>query len=219
MNNLVYSCCMAAESKEDTVTLEILQTIEENAELTQRHLSDRLGVALGLTNSYLKRCIRKGLVKIKQAPSNRYLYYLTPKGFAEKSRLTAQYLSYSFEMYRRASRDYNIVMQDCGRDCHDRIILLGVSELAEIALLRAQENGISVAAIHDPATAMAKYMKLPVRTDRCIDNDVTVAVLTAMNDRNGYYRELINGGFALPVIVPAFLSFVKADGGVTTWKI
>jgi len=28
-------------------------------------------------------------MKIKQAPANRYVYYLTPKGFAEKSRLTA----------------------------------------------------------------------------------------------------------------------------------
>ena len=60
--------------------------------MTQRHLADRLGVALGLANSYLRRCARKGLIKITQAPDNRYLYYLTPQGFTEKTRLTARYL-------------------------------------------------------------------------------------------------------------------------------
>ena len=79
------------EKKEDNVTLSILEAIENKNDMTQRHLADNLGVALGLANSYLKRCVKKGLVKIHQAPANRYLYYLTPKGFSEKSRLTTQY--------------------------------------------------------------------------------------------------------------------------------
>ena len=44
----------------------------------------------------------KGLVKMSQVPLNRYAYYLTPQGFAEKSRLTAEYLSVSFNFFRRA---------------------------------------------------------------------------------------------------------------------
>ena len=71
-----------AGDKEDALTLEILEVIENQSHVTQRHLADRLGVALGLANSYLKRCIRKGLIKVQQAPANRYLYYITPKGFA-----------------------------------------------------------------------------------------------------------------------------------------
>ena len=89
--------------REEPLTLEILEAIEESSDVTQRHLARRLGVALGLANSYLKRCVRKGLIKVQQAPANRYLYYLTPKGFAEKSRLTAEYLRVSLSFYRRAS--------------------------------------------------------------------------------------------------------------------
>ena len=91
---------MNNREREESLTLEILAAIEARSDVTQRHLARTMGIALGLTNSYLKRCVRKGLVKIHQAPANRYLYYLTPKGFAEKSRLTARYLSVSFAFYR-----------------------------------------------------------------------------------------------------------------------
>ncbi len=76
--------------REEALTLALLDAIEARSDLTQRHLADRLGVALGLANSYLKRCVRKGWVKITQTPINRYLYYLTlmPQGFSETSRLT-----------------------------------------------------------------------------------------------------------------------------------
>jgi len=79
------------------LTLELLEAIEARSDVTQRHLADRLGVALGLANSYLKRCARKGLIKVHQAPANRYLYYLTPQGFAEKARLTGEYLTSSLD--------------------------------------------------------------------------------------------------------------------------
>lgn len=104
---------MNSQQKEDTATLEILQAIENKENITQRYLADKLGVALGLANSYLKRCVRKGLVKVQQAPANRYLYYVTPKGFAEKSRLTASYLSSSFNFYRQASDSLTHIFIQC----------------------------------------------------------------------------------------------------------
>ena len=104
---------MNGKHKDDALTLEILEAIDEQSDVTQRHLARRTGVALGLANSYLKRCVRKGLVKIQQAPANRYLYYLTPKGFAEKSRLTAEYLSASLTFYRRAGDSCNRAFAHC----------------------------------------------------------------------------------------------------------
>ena len=104
---------MNNRDKEDSVTRELLEVIDEKSDVTQRYLARELNVALGLANSYLKRCVRKGLVKIQQAPANRYLYYLTPKGFAEKSRLTARYLSSSLDFYRKASDSYSRVFAHC----------------------------------------------------------------------------------------------------------
>ena len=70
--------------KEQQLTLELLQAIDSKDDISQRHLAQEMGVALGLANSYLKRCVKKGWIKMTTAPANRYLYYLTPMGFAEK---------------------------------------------------------------------------------------------------------------------------------------
>ena len=82
-----------AKDGEIGIILGMLSAVERDSNVTQRHLARELGIALGLANAYLKRCAKKGFIKIRQVPLNRYAYYLTPRGFAEKSRLTAEYLS------------------------------------------------------------------------------------------------------------------------------
>jgi predicted transcriptional regulator len=135
---------MNAWGRDDAVTLEILQAIEGDSDITQRRRVARLGLAVGLAHSYFKRCAKKGLIKTRQPPANRYAYYLTPKGFAEKSRLTAQYLRYSFEFYRRAGNDCHQAFATCQDNAWKRVLLCGVSELAEIATLRAGDHGIQL---------------------------------------------------------------------------
>ena len=83
----------------------MLDAIENWDHVTQRDLSGELGIALGLTNNYLKRCIEKSLVKVRKAPARRYAYYLTAKGFGEKARLTAKYLTRSLSFFRMARED------------------------------------------------------------------------------------------------------------------
>jgi DNA-binding MarR family transcriptional regulator len=153
---------MNGQGREDAVTLEILATIEEREDMSQRHLADRLGVALGLANLYLKRCVRKGLVKITQAPANRYLYYLTPKGFAEKSRLTAEYLSVSFNFYRQAGESCVTAFRQCAEQGRTKVLLGGLSELGEIASMRAEEQGIHIIGTIDPATDRQTFAGHPV---------------------------------------------------------
>src|SRR5438445_12112637 len=95
------------------VVLSVLTSIEGHGAITQRKLAGELGIALGLANAYLRRCVRKGLVKMRQVPLNRYAYYLTPQGFAEKSRLTAEYLAVSFDFFRRARTDCAVLLRQC----------------------------------------------------------------------------------------------------------
>ena len=85
-----------APESEARITLGLLDAVQRDSAVSQRRLSRDLGIALGLTNAYLKRCVRKGLIKMAATPANRYAYYVTPKGFTEKSRLTAQYLAHFF---------------------------------------------------------------------------------------------------------------------------
>ena len=124
-----------ATGAETEITLGVLDAVEQNAQLTQRSVASELGIALGLANAYLKRCMRKGWIKVKQIPPNRYLYYLTPKGFAEKSRLTAEYLGSSFTFFRRARAQLEEAMGVCKAKGWQRVALLGQGELTEIGAL------------------------------------------------------------------------------------
>jgi DNA-binding MarR family transcriptional regulator len=129
---------------ETEITLGLLEAVHENSAMTQRTVAGQLGIALGLANAYLKRCVKKGLIKVKQVPPNRYAYYLTPKGFTEKSRLTAEYLSSSFNFFRRARRECGEILERCIARGWRRIALCGTSELGEIAVLCARERDIAL---------------------------------------------------------------------------
>src|SRR6516165_11314689 len=100
----------AEDEDNQRIMLGLLRSVERDGGQSQRRLAAELGIALGLVNAYLKRCIKKGLVKVSEAPARRYAYYLTPPGFAEKSRLTVEYLSYSFSLFRQAKKDYTSVL-------------------------------------------------------------------------------------------------------------
>ena len=59
--------------------------MRDNASISQRSLARELGIALGLTNAYLRRCIHRGWIKASQAPANRYAYYVTPRGSLKRA--------------------------------------------------------------------------------------------------------------------------------------
>jgi DNA-binding MarR family transcriptional regulator len=127
--------------------LEILTAIGEGRPLTQRALAQRLGVALGLTNLYLKRLARKGFIKVvefpqKPAARKRLRYLVTPTGIAEKSRLTYEHMAYSLSLFRRARqtlRESLALLPEVGMK---RIALYGTGEAAELAYLALKEFGL-----------------------------------------------------------------------------
>src|SRR5437870_2166901 len=147
------------------IVLSVLTSIERDSSITQRKLANELGIALGLANAYLRRCVRKGLIKMSQVPLNRYAYYLTPQGFAEKSRLTAEYLSVSFNFFRRARGDCVVLLQQCSERGWRRVALYGAGDLAEIAVLSAGEAGIEVICVIDPRATGRHCAGLPVVAD------------------------------------------------------
>jgi DNA-binding MarR family transcriptional regulator len=146
----------------DRILLGLLESVERDGAKTQRGLAAELGIALGLVNIYLKRCVRKGLVKMKDAPTRRYVYYLTPRGFSEKSRLTMEYLSSSFMFFRRAREACSETLTAANRAGWRHIALLGISDLAEIALLCAIEQEIEIVAVVDGTFGSDRFMGHPV---------------------------------------------------------
>jgi DNA-binding MarR family transcriptional regulator len=143
------------------LVLGVLSAVEQDSAVTQRGLSSDLGIALGLANAVLKRCVRKGLIKIANAPLNRYAYYLTPQGMAEKGRLTVEYLRVSFDLFRDARRQFSDIMKGLAERGATSVALIGVSELTEAALLSARESGVEVVCVIDPAHKLPQYLGLP----------------------------------------------------------
>lgn len=191
--------------REEALTLEILAAIDAKSDVTQRHLADRLGVALGLANSYLRRCVRKGLVKITQAPANRYLYYLTPQGFTEKSRLTAQYLSASFDFYRRAGGSVKQALDECESEGVKRILFVGISELAEIASARSHDVALEIVGTYAPGSTQTSYLGKPVWSALAPAALFDVAMLTALEDCAALYQGLAAQIGSARIVVPDLL--------------
>ncbi len=150
------------EAERSRIVLGLLESVERDGGTSQRRLASELGIALGLVNAYLKRCVKKGLVKVAHAPARRYAYYLTPQGFAEKSRLTVEYLSYSFSFFRSARADCAAALEQASARGWTRIALAGVSDLAEISTICALESGVGIVAVVDPSANVARFIGLAV---------------------------------------------------------
>jgi DNA-binding MarR family transcriptional regulator len=172
--------------EDERIVLSLLNSVDDGAQ-SQRRIAEELGIALGLVNAYLKRCIKKGFVKVSQAPPRRYAYYLTPHGFAEKSRLTVLYLSDSFSFFRRAKADCTHVLDAAKASGFGRMVLAGTSDLAEIAILCAVDAAVKIVAVVDPRTndvqfvgvdVVGSYADVKEKFDAVIVTDVTRAKLS-----------------------------------------
>lgn len=159
--------------------LGLLDAVEQDRAQSQRLLASELGIALGLVNAYLKRCVKKGLVKVREAPARRYAYYLTPQGFAEKSRLTVEYLSYSFGFFRQAKTDCLELFRAAHAGGIKSVALAGQSDLAEIAALCAIEHGIEIIGIVQKGAEKSEFIGLPVFKDfDAIANSLDAVLIT-----------------------------------------
>lgn len=193
------------------ITLGILNAIHENERITQRTVAQDLGIALGLANSYLKRCVKKGLIKVSQAPANRYAYYLTPQGFSEKSRLTAEYLSDSFRFFRDARSQCTEALNEAGQRSWSRIALFGASELAEVASL-CEATGVEIAAVIDASRGRANFAHLLVVDTIADAGEIDGLILTVLSNPQAAYDELLGHYPRERVIVPALLRVSEPSG-------
>jgi hypothetical protein len=191
---------------EEAVTLGILETVSRDGHVTQRTLAAELGSALGLVNLYLKRCVKKGLIKVQEVPPRRYAYYLTPSGLAEKSRLTASFLSQSFDFFRRARKNCDESLQEAARRGFSRIALLGSGDLAEVAMICAIESDVSIVAIVAPGVVQPTLVGVPVLPDLDAAAEMFDAVLiTEMKTPSETYADAVKRLGEDKVLVPDLL--------------
>ena len=194
---------------ETKITLGLLNAVEANSGLTQRSMARELGIALGLANSYLKRCVRKGLIKVQQVPANRYAYYLTPKGFAEKSRLAADYLTISFNFFRGAREQCTTILDHCAAQGWRRIALAGASDLSEIAVLCAQDHAVEIAGIIDDQIDRPIFAGLTVAPRLKELGAVSAVMVCDMSNQQAIFDALVESLARERVLTPPLLGISR----------
>lgn len=199
-----------ARDSENGIILGLLKSLDEDGGRSQRRLAAELGIALGLVNAYIKRCVSKGLIKVQNVPARRYAYYLTPKGFAEKSRLTVTYLSQSFSFFRQAKSDCVAMFEAAKSRGLRAVVLMGRSDLAEIAVLCAIESGVEIVALIDAETKPGRFLGIPLVTSiDAVDGNFDAVVIT---DLVGAYESWTLAAAAVGgdrVLLPRLLGVMK----------
>jgi len=184
--------------------LAILSAIAVNQRITQRHLARELGVAVSLANLYIRRLALKGFIRVINVRSNRLQYLLTPKGIAEKSRLTYLYMCRTFERYRHARQSLREALRPLARDGNRRIAFYGTGEAAEVAYLCLKENGQELSTVFD-AQKGERFLGLPVRgLDDLAPADFDRIVVTTFGSQEqteARVRELLAAGVSREQIV------------------
>ncbi|MBI1911993.1 MAG: winged helix-turn-helix transcriptional regulator [Deltaproteobacteria bacterium] len=185
------------EQADDYRSLLLLDEISKNDELTQRDLSKNLGVALGLINSYIKNLASRGFITVSAIPKKRYKYYLTPTGFAEKTRLTYQHLQNFTNLYRVARRDFHTLFQNVRSSMIKKIVFCGVDEVTEIAFLSLKEAELELAGIIDKYPSKKKFFGHDVLSIEGIkDIDYDIVVITCFQGGGQLREGLLSAGVA-----------------------
>ena len=202
----------------EQIVRRLLVAVDADAGISQRALSAEIGIAVGSINWYLRRCVKKGLIKLQQAPIKRYLYYLTPQGFDEKARLTSGFLRSSFALYREGRKECAQFFRDCTRVGKRSVYLTGDGEFAEIAVLSSFDLGFKLIAIIDPNRKRGSCAGVPIfgslqaaiegRPDGLPD----AILVTELNDTKSAYRRSVTEAARLGlgsqvIYVPAVLNF------------
>jgi DNA-binding MarR family transcriptional regulator len=192
--------------EDERIVLSLLNSVDDGAQ-SQRRIAEELGIALGLVNAYLKRCVKKGLVKVSEAPARRYAYYLTPQGFAEKSRLTVEYLTSSFSFFRQARADCTEAFALAKERNFQNLVLTGKSDLAEIAILSAVDTGIAIVGIVDPnANAHHPFVGKPMVSGYDeLNTPFDAVMITDVVDTRRTFDEAVKVHGAYRVLAPRLL--------------
>jgi len=117
---------------EELRTLTLFNKVESSPDINQRKLARELDISLGLANTYFQRVLKKGWVRAKQVKPRRWLYFLTPQGALEKSRLSLSYMHRTLESFRelknKGDEHLRILSEKGVRGIH----LCGEEDLTEI---------------------------------------------------------------------------------------
>ena len=140
----------------DTHIKRILDHLDAGRPVSQRSLSGDLGIALGLTNLLVRRMMRQGWVRLVRVPPNRYRYFLTPAGLAQKARMSRAYFAHSVQFYsetrdriRQTFETVSANWEDLAGPGLKHVVFFGGGEIAEIGYVCLQDSDLRLSGVVD----------------------------------------------------------------------
>jgi DNA-binding MarR family transcriptional regulator len=181
--------------KENIHILRLMGEIERDASPSQRELSSRLNLSLGLVNTFIKRLVKKGYFKVKTMPRNRVKYFLTPKGLARKSRLTVEYLQYSANFYKDIKNLLVNKFKEMEKARLNTVMFFGAGEVAELAYLYMQLTDLQLVGIIDDSQDGGDFFEFGVDALDLLDQkDWDVILLTRLDNMDQDIKTLVEKG-------------------------
>jgi DNA-binding MarR family transcriptional regulator len=140
---------------EDDYNRQILEAIASGEQVTQRSLSGRLGVALGLTNLLIRRLVAKGYVRLARMGTRHVRYLMMPEGWEALARATRLSLENTVHLYTQTREEIRVSLSAVSARCpvdadgRKRIIFYGAGDVAEIAFVSLQSTDLTLVGVVD----------------------------------------------------------------------
>jgi DNA-binding MarR family transcriptional regulator len=160
--------CEPLDQTRETRELILLEEIEEDPDINQATLAEKLGVAVGTVNWHIKRLINKGYIKAKRANRKKLRYIITPEGLALRAKLTVKYVENQMRLYRTTRQRVKEFLEDVRSAGYAAVRVVGDTEIADVCQLTCLEQGFEVVEKGDvPRLSVRGYevfLELPQET-------------------------------------------------------
>jgi DNA-binding MarR family transcriptional regulator len=184
--------------KQDFHILRLMGEVDRDGNSSQRELSQRLDISVGLVNTFLKRLVSKGYFKVKTMPRKRLKYFLTPEGLARKSRLTAEYLRYSINFYRDVKELLLTKFSDMESHQVSKVLFFGAGEVAEMAYLYLQLTRLELVGLIDDQKKGKKFFGIVIKgTESVSEMQWDMVLLTRLDHTEEAIEKLAHAGIGL----------------------
>ena len=193
--------------------LRVLELIEEQDKLTQRGVAADLEIAIGMANSLIKRLVRKGYIKIKDVPSSRYGYYLTPQGFLAKSQLVSKYIANSVKFFGDVRRDFKAIAKQVSKSKHRSVGCIGTGEILEIAQMVFQSHNVKIRFVVDVlGHGENQHYKDLSDVPSALMDEIDYLVITESERPHKAFEIVSTGKCKTSILPPAFMKIIpKSD--------
>ena len=192
--------------------LRVLELVEERDKITQRGVATELEIAVGMANALIKRLVHKGYIKVKDAPSRRYGYYITPEGFMEKGRLVSKYIANSFKFFGEARRDYEAIACQILEGQIAGVCCVGTGEVREIAQMVFAAHNIEVVCVidvltHEDLRHFQSFSDIPTE----MTSRIECLVITETRRPHKVFEIVSSSLVDKEILAPAFMKIKKSN--------